>query len=73
MNTVSPVDAATDPQALADEQVVLRNLTDGTPIPDEVAQRIHERSQPIIERLRQEYGVIDDETFQSLLSDDEDA
>jgi hypothetical protein len=67
------IETVADLQVLADEQVVMRNLTDGAPIPDEVAQRIQERSQPIIERLRQTYGVIDDDTFQSLLSDDDDA
>jgi hypothetical protein len=71
MKTAPPIDTTADPQALADEQIVMRNLTDGTPIPYEVAQRIQERSLPIMERLRQTYGVIDDDTFQALLSDDD--
>jgi hypothetical protein len=73
MKTAS-LNQTTDPQALAEEdEAVQRLLTDGTPIPEHIARRIDERADEITERIRRTHGVIDDKTFQSLLSDDDDA
>jgi hypothetical protein len=60
-------------QAAADEQAVFRHAIDGTPVPPDVSQRVRERADRITERIRLTRGIIDDETFQSLLSDDDDA
>ena len=68
---IETLNETANPEALADEQAVLRNLADGTPIPDEIARRIRERTLPTIERIRHTHGVIDDETFQSLIGDDD--
>jgi hypothetical protein len=69
MKTASLDDSA---EALAEEEAaVLRLLTDGTPVPAEIARRIDERAERITERIRRTHGVIDDTTFQSLLSDDD--
>jgi hypothetical protein len=37
----------------------------------EVARRVDERANRITEQVRQTHGVINDETFQSLIADDE--
>jgi hypothetical protein len=66
--------AATDPVADAehcDTQAVLRHAFERVPLDPEVARRVDERAAQITERVRQTRGVIDDETFQTLLADDE--
>jgi hypothetical protein len=63
---------ATDPQVLADIEAVLRRITDGTPVDSETSRRIEERAARITEEIRRVHGVIDDDTFHALLSDDED-
>jgi hypothetical protein len=71
MKAESP-DETVDPRLLAEkEAAVLRLLTEGTPVPPEIARRIDERADRITERIRRTHGVIDDDTFQSLMSDDE--
>jgi hypothetical protein len=50
---------------------VLRHAFEGAPLDPEVARRVDERAARITEQIRQTRGVIDDETFQSLLDDDE--
>ena len=64
-------EAASDAEILADEEAVLRQMTEGIPIPADIARRIDERADQITERIRRTHGIIDDDTFQSLLSDDE--
>jgi hypothetical protein len=55
----------------SDTGAVLRHAFDGTPLDPEVARRVDERADRITEQVRQTHGVIDDETFQVLLADDE--
>jgi hypothetical protein len=60
-----------DPQQQADEEAVLRHVFDGKPLAPEVAERLQERGRQITEEILRLHGVIDDETFQSLLDDDD--
>jgi len=55
----------------ADAEAVMTRFLHGTPLDPEVERRLQERADQITERLRAEYGVIDDETFQKLLDDEE--
>ena len=63
--------SALDPQQQADEEAVMRHVFDGSPLDPEVARRVQERGRRITEEIRRTRGLIDDETFQSLLDDDE--
>ena len=60
-----------DPQQQADEEAVMRHVFDGKPLDPEVARRVQERGRRITEEIRRVHGIIDDETFQSLLDEDE--
>jgi hypothetical protein len=65
---------ATDPvvdSEHSDTGAVLRQAFEGAPLDPEVARRVDERAARITERIRQMRGVIDDDTFQTLLADDE--
>jgi hypothetical protein len=42
-----------------------------TPLDPEVARHVDERAAQIAEQVRRTHGVIDDETFQMLLADDD--
>ncbi|MCI0741751.1 MAG: hypothetical protein L0Y72_22185 [Gemmataceae bacterium] len=55
----------------ADEEAVMKHFLHGTPIDPEVSARVHARAQAITARLRATHGVIDEDTIQSLLNDDE--
>jgi hypothetical protein len=55
----------------SDTQAVLRHAFERAPLDPEVARRIDERAARITERIRQTRGIIDDETFQTLLADDD--
>ena len=71
MNTET---ATTDPLAdseQSDIEAVLRHAFDGMPLDPEVARRVDERAARITEQVRRTRGVIDDETFQAPLADDE--
>lgn len=66
--------AATAPLADSehfDTEAVLRHAFERAPLDPEVARRVDERAAQITERLRETHRVIDDETFQLLLADDE--
>ena len=66
--------AATDPLAdseHSDTRAVLKHAFERTPLDPEVARRVDERAARITEQVRRTQGVIDDETFQALLADDE--
>ena len=66
--------AVTDPSANSehsDIQAVLRHAFERAPLDPEVARRVDERAARITEQIRQTRGVIDDETFQTLLADDD--
>ena len=71
MNTAT---VATDPIAdseHADTEAVLRHAFEQAPLDPEVARRVDERAARITEQVRRTHGVIDDETFQALLADDD--
>ena len=60
MKTAPAQPPVLDAQALADEEAVLKHLTEGTPIPEDVARRIDARAERIIEQIRHTHGVIED-------------
>jgi hypothetical protein len=62
----------TDPRDQADFEAVLRRAFEGEPLDPEVARRVEERANRVTEEIRRVHGVIDDETFQELLGDDDD-
>jgi hypothetical protein len=73
-NCMSTETAATDPLAESehtDTRAVLRHAFEQAPLDPEVARRVDERADRITEQVRRTRGVIDDETFQTLLADDE--
>lgn len=55
----------------SDTEAVFRHAFERIPLDPEIARRVEERAARITERIRQTRGNIDDETFQSLLADDE--
>ena len=55
----------------SDSEAVMRHAFEGVPLDPEVARRVDERADRITEQVRRTHGVIDDETFQSLLADEE--
>jgi hypothetical protein len=66
--------AATDPLAASehsDTEAVLRHAFERVPLDPEVARRVDERAARITEQVRRTHGVIDDQTFQLLLADDD--
>jgi hypothetical protein len=69
MNTEST--AADTPAEHSDTEAVLKHAFEGAPLDPEVARRVDERAAQITEQIRQTHGVIDDETFQSLLADED--
>jgi len=66
-------DAGVDPLERADSEAVYRRAFEGEPLDPEVAQRVHERAARVTEEIYRAHGLIDDETFQKLLSDDDEA
>jgi hypothetical protein len=54
----------------SDTRAVLKHAFERAPLDPEVARRVDERAARITEQIRQTRGVIDDETFQTLLADD---
>jgi hypothetical protein len=65
---------ATDPVAdfeHSDTEAVLRHAFEQAPLDPKVARLVDERAARSNEQVRRTYGVIDDETFQMLLADDE--
>ena len=70
MNTAATTNDLADSEH-ADTEAVLRHVFERVPLDPEVARRVDERAARITEQLRRTHGVIDDETFQLLLADDE--
>jgi hypothetical protein len=70
MSTDAAVELPTDTEA-SDTEAVLKHAFEGVPLDPDVARRVDERAARITEQVRRTYGVIDDETFQTLLADDE--
>lgn len=51
---------------------MLRHAFQGEPLDPEVRRRVHERAAKITEEILRVHGLIDDETFQELLRDDDE-
>jgi hypothetical protein len=62
-----------DPEVLADMDAVMKRIIDGTPVDPETSRRIEERADAITEQIRRTRGVMDDDRFERLLHDDDDA
>lgn len=60
------------PLERADAEAVYRHAFEGELLDPEVRRRVRERAARITEDIRRTHGLIDDETFQKLLSDDDD-
>ena len=50
----------------------MKRIIDGTPVDPETSRRIEERADRITEEIYRTHGLIDDETFQRLLDDDDE-
>lgn len=73
MSTAETKPAGIDPQVLADLDAVMKRIIDGTPVDPETSRRIEQRADRITEEIRRSRGVLDDDRFQALLHDDDDA
>ena len=73
MNTAETEVAGIDPQVLADLDAVMKRIIDGTPVDPETSRRIEDRADHIMERIRRTRGVMDDDRFERLLHDEDDA
>ena len=73
MSTAATETARTDLQVLADLDAVMKRITDGTPVDPETSRRIEERADRITEEILRTRGVMDDDRFQALLHDDDEA
>ena len=71
MSTESPTIDPLASSEHSDTEAVLRHAFDGKPLDPEVARRVDERAARITEQVRRTRGVVDDETFQAHLADDE--
>jgi hypothetical protein len=72
MSTVEKPQAV-DPMEQADQDAVWQAFLRGEPLDPEVRRRVDERAQRITDEIRRVHGIIDDETFEKLLSDDDDS
>ena len=61
-----------DPQEDADRDAVYRHAFEGQPLAPEIRRRVQERAVKITDQIYRTHGLIDDQTFQKLLSDDDD-
>jgi hypothetical protein len=64
--------AASDLQELADRDAVYRHAFEGQPLDPEVRRRVRERAARITADIHRTRGLVDDETFQKLLGDDDE-
>ena len=72
MSTAKTEPGGIDQQVLADLDAVMKRIIDGTPVDPETARRIEERANRVTEEIYRTHGLIDDETFQKLLDDDDE-
>ena len=68
--TVEPLDLDDPALCEADSAAVLAGLVARTPLDPAVVERVRIRSERLTEHIRRVHGVIDDDTFQSLLADE---
>jgi hypothetical protein len=64
--------AASILQNLADRDAVYQHAFEGQPLDPEVRRRVRERAARITKGIHHTRGLIDDETFQKLLVDDDE-
>ena len=65
--------AGIDSQLLADLAAVMKRISEGAAVDPETSRRIEERADRITEEIRRTRGVMNDDRFQALLHDDDDA
>lgn len=74
MSTESPAapPAVQDDPALAgaDAAAVLQHLGSGRPLDPAIVGRVHARAERVTAGIRRARGLVDDDTFQSLLDDE---
>lgn len=68
--TVRPTDLDNPALCAADAAAVLEHVTVGEPLDPTVAGRVRARAERVTEDIRRTRGVIDDDTFQTLLDDE---
>jgi len=73
MSTAETQPAGIDLQVLADLDAVMNRIIDGAAVDPETSRRIEERADRITEEFRRTRGVMEDDRFQALLHDDDDA
>jgi len=73
MSTAETEPAGIDPQVLADLDAVMKRISDGSVVDPETSRRIEERADRITAELLRTRGLMDDDRFQALLHDDDDA
>jgi hypothetical protein len=73
MSTESPTHPAgpEDPTLRSmDAAAVLDHLVSGKPIDPTIMERVRARAEQVTADIRREHGLVDDDTFQSLLDDE---
>jgi hypothetical protein len=55
----------------SDAEALLRQAFHGEPLDPGIARRVHDRAEKITEEVYRVHGLIDDETFQKILDDEE--
>ena len=71
MTTIAPADLDDPALEESDSAAVFHSFVTGVPLDPAIGERVHARAARITETLLRTHGVIDDETFQRLLDDDE--
>ena len=61
-----------DPFEQADAEAVYRHAFEGKALDPEVARRVHEWAARVTDEIYRSHGLIDAETFQELLIDDDE-
>jgi hypothetical protein len=74
MSTQSPTTPGTDlddpARREADAVAVLEQFATGTPVDPAIAERVRAGAERVTEDIRRVRGLVDDDTFQSLLDDE---
>ena len=70
MSTTSPADCHRQDIGSTDAVAVLEQLTAGRPLDPALVERVREEAARITAAIVRDRGLVDDETFQSLLDDE---
>lgn len=68
--TIRPTELDDPALCEADAAAVLEQLISGKPLETAIVERVHARAAHVTDEVRRARGLVDDETFQSLLDDD---